>query len=268
MLLVALAVVGLACADKEGNTNNTPADSPDVAAVQVTMNGLRAALAEGDVAGVADLWTDAGLQQVFHETRDSFTSNTGYYVEAKQYSLGVSSEPTVASDTASTVAPLFFRLVGVVRRFSLTKVDGVWKIDGATLSVTDPGGAVPIEVTFGDYTVDADIAAIVDGNIALQISNPTSKIHELNILTAPSDHDLTSFFEHPELEPPLPEGRSMPEGFDFIGGVSAIEPGATVTVVFSQVLPPARYAMFCNAEDDSTADAHSKRGEFVEFTIG
>jgi hypothetical protein len=144
----------------------------------------------------------------------------------------------------------------------------LWRVDGAKLTTSDAGDAAVVEIAFGDDSIDFDASTIVDGNIALQIHNPTDSQHDLNILTAPPERDLGPFFKHPELEPPLPEGRSMPEGFDFVGGANRIEPGATVTVVFSTALPAARYVFFCNAEDDSPAGAHSMRGEFAEFTIG
>ena len=229
------------------------------------MQAVGDALAAGDVAGFLERWTDNGLEQLFHETSDSF--QTGYYVGAKQYSLGVSSETTVSGDTATTVAALYFRLVGVVRRFSLIRQDGVWKIDGGTLTTTDAGEAAVIDVDFGDSAILFDASAIVDGNIALRVHNSTTQRHELNILTAVPERDITAFFEHPEDEPPLPEGRSMPEGTDFVGGVSAIDPGVTVTVLFSEPLPAARYVFFCNSEDDPSGQPHSKSGEFAEFTI-
>ena len=74
-------------------------------------------------------------------------------------------------------------------------------------------------------------------------------------------------FENPEDAPPLPEGRSMPEGFDFIGGINRIEPGMSVTLLFLNPLPAARYAMFCNDEDAQSGEPHSKSGEYAEFTI-
>ena len=214
-----------------------------------------------------ELWTDNGLQQVFYESGDAFVANTGYYLGTKQYSLGASSAPTVVGNTATTVAPMFFRLVGAAREFSLVKMDGVWKVDGATLTTTDVGDAMPIDVAFGESSILFDSSAITDGNIALQVHNPTTRRHELNILTAPPEQDVAAVFEHPEDAPPLPEGKSMPEGFDFVGGVVGIEPGLTVTVLFAQTLPAARYFMFCNNEDDPPGEPHSKRGEFLEFTI-
>ena len=260
--LVACLAIGLiACGD---DADIDRADSPDVAAVDATMQGVRDALAAGDVEGFLELWTDDGLQQLFHETSASF--QTGYYIGAKQYNLGESSDTTVSGDTATTVAPLYFRLVGVVRRFSLIRQDGVWKVDGGTLATADAGDATVIDVDFGDSAILFDASAIVDGNIALRVHNTTATRHELNILTALPDRDITAFFEHPEDEPPLPEGRSMPEGTDFIGGVSSIDPGVTVTILFSETLPAARYVFFCNAEDES-GQPHSKKGEFAEFTI-
>jgi hypothetical protein len=59
----------------------------------------------------------------------------------------------------------------------------------------------------------------------------------------------------------------MPDGFDFVGGVSAIDPGVTVTVVFLRTLPSARYVMFCGAEGEPPGAPHSEQGEFAEFTI-
>ncbi len=260
-LVACLAISVVACSD---DATTDRADSPDVAAVDATMQGVRDALAAGDVDGFLELWTDNGLQQLFHETSASF--QTGYYIGAKQFSLGASSDITMSGDTATTVAALYFRLVGVVRRFSLIRQEGVWKIDGGTLTTADTGDATVIDVDFGGSAILFDPSVIVDGDIALRVHNSTAERHELNILTALPDRDITAFFEHPELEPPLPEGRSMPEGTDFIGGVSAIDPGVTVTVLFSEPLPAARYVFFCNAEDES-GQAHSKTGEFAEFTI-
>ena len=167
LLIVACLVIGLAACSDEAKTD------PDVAAVEATMQAVGDALAAGDVAGFLERWTDNGLEQLFHETSDSF--QTGYYVGAKQYSLGVSSETTVSGDTATTVAALYFRLVGVVRRFSLIRQDGVWKIDGGTLTTTDAGEAAVIDVDFGDSAILFVASAIVDGNIALRVHNSTAQ---------------------------------------------------------------------------------------------
>ncbi|MGK2851889.1 MAG: hypothetical protein ACSLFN_13375 [Candidatus Limnocylindrales bacterium] len=232
------------------------------------MDAASAALAARDVAGFMESWTDDGLQQVFYEFGDAFVANTGYHIGAGQYSLGAATAPSVHGDTATTVAPLFFRLVGVVREFTLVRVDLGWRIDGAALTTTDVPDADPVDVAFGESSMVFDSSTVTDGDIALQIHNPTTRRHQLNILSAPPEQDLAAFFEHPEDAPPVPEGMSMPEGVDFVGGVVGIEPGASVTMVFSQALPAARYFMFCNSEDGAPGEPHSKRGEFLEFTIG
>jgi hypothetical protein len=82
-----------------------------------------------------------------------------------------------------------------------------------------------------------------------------------------ADGAIAPAVEHQENAPPLPEGRSKPARFDFVGGVVGIEPATAVTVVFSRPLPPARYAVFCNAEDGSTAEPHSAKRGFLELTI-
>jgi hypothetical protein len=263
IVFVACLAIGLIACSDDAKTDR--AESADVAAVDATMEAVRDTLAAGDVAGFLNLWTDNGLQQLFHETSDSF--ETGYYVGAKQYSLGASAGTTVSGDAATTFAALYFRLVGVVRQFSLVRQDGVWKVDGGTLATADAGNAAVIDVAFGESTIEFDPSLIVDGNIALRVHNSTAQRHELNMLTALPERDITAFFEHPEDEPPVPEGRSMPEGTDFIGGVSSIDPGVTVTILFSETLPAARYVFFCNSEDDPSGTPHSKSGEFAEFTI-
>lgn len=244
------------------------AATADVAAVEATMKAARDSLAAGDAVAFLESWTDDGLQQVFHESGDAFIANSGYYVGARQYRLGASSAPIVTGSTATVVAPLFFRLVGTARQFNLVEVDGEWKIDGAAPTTIEVDEAMPIGITFGESSITYEAAAITQPDIALQVRNPTSRRHELNILTAPPDQDIAEFFEHPEDAPPVPEGKSMPDGFDFVGGVNDIEPGMAVTVLFSGELPPARYVMFCNSEDDATGEPHSRSGEFLEFTIG
>lgn len=261
VLAVGVVFVVPAC-DAKSNVEST-----DLAAVEATIQAARDALAAGNAADFGEFWTDNGLLQVFHEDSVAFRTNTAYYVEAKQFSLGDAVNTAVHGDTATTVVPLFFRLVGVVRELTLVKVGELWRIDGATLTTTDAGDARVIGVEFGADAIQFDRALIVDGNIALRVHNPTSVVHELNILTAPADQDLADFFEHPENGPPVPEGRSMPDGFDFVGGVSSIAPGETVTILFARELPAARYAMFCNAETDALSEPHSERGEFGEFTI-
>jgi hypothetical protein len=265
VFFLVLTTVVAACAS-DSSTN--AADVAEVASVEASLQAVRDALAAGDVAGFMERWTDKALQEAFYEFGDAFRANTGYYVGAKQYRLGPElAAPTVAGGTATVVAPLFFRLVGPVRQLSLVKIDGVWTIDGARLTATDVADATPIGVTFGESSISLDSSPAVHANIALQVRNPTPRRHELNILTAPSEQDLAAFFEHPENGPPVPEGKSMPEGFDFVGGVVGIEPGVNVTVLFSQALPAARYVMFCNSTDDPAGEPHSKAGEFLEFTI-
>ncbi|HEY7627370.1 MAG TPA: hypothetical protein VH761_09895, partial [Ilumatobacteraceae bacterium] len=261
LFLIAVLAAVPACGD---DSKSDDAEAVDVAAVEATLRAARDDLSTGDVAGFMESWTDNGLQQVFHEAGEAFIANSGYYVGARQYVLGASSAPVVVGDTATAVAPLFFRLLGVVREFTLIKVDGAWKIDSAAMTTTDVDNA--IDIAFGESSIGFDSSAITEDTAALQVRNPTTRRHELNVLTAPPELDIAAFFEHPEDAPPVPEGMSMPEGFDFVGGVVDIEPGMTLTVLFSQSLPPARYAMFCNSEDGATAEPHSKRGEFLEFT--
>lgn len=244
------------------------AATADVAAVEATIRVARDSLAAGDAVAFMEAWTDDGLQQAFHESGDAFIANSGYYVGARQYRLGASSAPIVADSIATVVAPLFFRLVGTARKFTLVEVDGEWKIDGVALTTMEVDDVTPIGITFGESSITYESAAVAPADVALRVGNPTTRRHELNILTAPPDQDMAAFFEHPEDAPPVPEGKSMPDGFDFVGGVNDIEPGMTVTVLFSSALPPARYVMFCNSEDDSTGEPHSRRGEFLEFTIG
>jgi hypothetical protein len=264
LLLLAVAVMIPAAACNRGSSGG---DAVEVAAVDAAIDAARHALAAGDVAGFMAVWTENGLQQVFYEAGEAFMANSGYYVGTKQYTLGESSTPTVMGDTATVVAPLFFRLVGAARQFTLRRFDGTWKIDAAALTTIDPRDATPVGVTFRDSTIRLDAADVADGNIALQVHNPSRSRHELNILTAPPEEDIASFFEHPEDAPPVPEGRSMPDGFDFVGGVVGIEPGTTVTVLFSKALPPARYVLFCNGEDGGSTGPHSRTGEFVELAI-
>ena len=50
---------------------------------------------------------------------------------------------------------------------SVVKVDGKWKIDGATLTTTEVGDARSIDVAFDESSIAFDSSAIKDGNIAL-----------------------------------------------------------------------------------------------------
>ena len=151
------------------------------------------------------VWTDAGLQDVFYESGYAFAGNTGYYLAAKQYRLGPeTSAPVVLGDSATVVAPLFFRLVGPVRKLSLTRRASAWVIDGAELASTQVSDATAVGVSFDGSSIRFEGAGPTNGDIALQIRNPTSRTHQLNILTAPPDQDLVAFFEHPENGPPVP----------------------------------------------------------------
>jgi len=240
--------------------------SVEEAAVEVAIQQTSAALAAGDVEAFVDHWTDDGLQQVFAESTETFARQSGYYVQARQWALGPPSQTEVSGTTATSIAPLFFRLVGAPRRFSMVREAGTWKIDGAELTTTDVGDARVVDVILEGSSIDLDASAIVDGDIALDVRNGTSDVHELNIITVPKSRDMAAFFAHPELEPPLPEGRSMPDGMDFIGGINRLEPGARVTVLFQQPLPPGRYVLFCNVEDPS-GRPHARLGEYIEFTV-
>jgi hypothetical protein len=238
----------------------------DAAAVEATMDQVSAALDAGDVEAFVASWTDAGLEQVFSETTATFATQTGYYVEAIQWSLGPTTDTVVTGTSATTVAPLFFRLVGAPRRFSLVNDGVTWRIDGADLTTADTGDATVVDVTFDGVPASLTVSEVPDGDIALNVHNATQVVHEVNIITVPVSRDMTAFFEHPELEPPLPEGRSMPEGMDFIGGIHRIAAGATVTVLLQRALPPGRYVLFCNAGDEA-GDEHSRAGEFFDFTV-
>jgi hypothetical protein len=262
--VVIVVVVGSGCASAAATD---PASAAEIASIETTLQVARDALAAGDVPSFMAQWTDAGLQDVFYESGGAFIGNTGYYVGAKQYRLGAeTSAPVVLGDSATVVVPLFFRLVGPARKFSLVKQGGVWVIDGAELTSAQVHDATAVGVTFDESSIRFETSGPTNGDIALQVRNPTTRTHQFNILTAPPDQDLVAFFEHPENGPPVPAGRSMPDGFDFVGGVVGIEPGMSVTVFVYEVLPPGRYVMFCNAEDDA-GGVHSRHGEFLEFTI-
>ncbi|MDL2334779.1 MAG: hypothetical protein QFC55_01940 [Chloroflexota bacterium] len=263
--LILVVAVGSGCANA---ARTDPASAAEVAAIETTLQTARDALVAGDVPGFMKEWTDSGLQDVFYESGNAFVGNTGYYLAAKQYRLGAAtSAPVVLGDSAAVVAPLYFRLVGPVRKFSLVKQGGIWVIDGAELASTQVTDTTAIGVAFKESSIRFETTAPINGDIALQVRNPTARTHQLNILTAPPDQDVVAFFEDPESAPPVPEGRSMPEGFDFVGGVVGIEPGMTVTVLMYDVLPPGRYVLFCNEEDNAGGGPHSMRGEYLEFTI-
>ncbi len=265
LAFVLAVAVGSGCASAVGTDS---ASAAEVAAIEATLQAARDALVAGDVPGFMTEWTDSGLQDVFYESGDAFVGNTGYYLAAKQYRLGAeTSAPVLLGDRATAVAPLYFRLVGPVRQFSLVKRSGVWVIDGAELASTQVIDATAISVAFDESSIRFETTAPMNGDVALQVRNPTTRTHQLNILTAPPDQDLVAFFEHPESAPPVPEGKSMPEGFDFIGGVVGIAPGMSVTVLMHDVLPPGRYVLFCNEEDDAGGGPHSLHGEYLEFTI-
>jgi hypothetical protein len=157
-------------------------------------------------------------------------------------------------------------LVGAARRFSLVQVGGAWKIDAADLTTTDVPAVQLVQVTLGGSSLGFDASAIHNGDVALDVRNPTSDVHELSIITVPASMDMADFFAHPERQAELPEGHSMPTGMDFIGGITRIQPGAEVTIVFRRPLPAAHYVLFCNVEDGSDTP-HARLGEFTEFTI-
>ena len=71
-------------------------------------------------------------------------------------------------------------LAQAVRQFSLIRQDGVWKVDGGALTTADAGDATLIDVDFGESAIEFDVSAIVDGNIALRVTNSTTQRHELN----------------------------------------------------------------------------------------
>ena len=262
---VLAVTVGGGCANAVGTD---PASAAEVAAIETTLQTARDALVTGDVPGFMNEWTDSGLKDVFYESGDAFVGNTGYYLAARQYRLGAeTSAPVVQGDQATVVAPLFFRLVGPVRKFSLIKQGDAWVINGAQLTTTEVRDATTVGVVYDGSSIRFESSAPADGKIALQVRNPTSQTHQLNILTAPVGQDLTVFFEHPEDAPPVPEGRSMPEGFDFVGGVVGIGPGMSVTVLMYQDLPPGRYVLFCNSEDGADGAVHSRKGEYLEFAV-
>jgi hypothetical protein len=259
VVAVGLGTTASACGGDDGRSDTT-------VAVEATVQAAGAALAAGEVEAFVPLWTDDGLQQVFSETTGTFAERSGYYVRAKQWTLGPPSQTHVSGTTATTVAALSFRLVGAPRRFSLMSEGGAWKIDGAELTTVEVRDARLVEVAVGTFPMALDASSIGDGDIALNVRNATGDIHELDIMTVPRSKDVASFFAHPELEAALPEGRSMPDGMDFIGGISRIAPGATVTVLFGHALPPGRYVLFCNVEDAS-GQPHAQLGEYTEFTV-
>jgi hypothetical protein len=261
-LLIVAVVFGMAVSACGGDDGRSDAS----AAVESTIQAAGAALAAGDVEGFVARWTDEGMRQVFDETTRTFPEGSGYYVRAKQWTLGPAAQTRVAGTRATTVAVLSFRLVGAPRRFSLVNEGGAWKIDGAELTTVDVPDARSVEVAVGTFPMALDASSIGDGDIALNVRNATGDIHELDIMTVPRSKDVASFFAHPELEAALPEGRSMPDGMDFIGGISRIAPGATVTILFGHALPPGRYVLFCNVED-APGQPHAQLGEYTEFTV-
>lgn len=230
------------------------------------MERVSAALDAGDVDAFVAQWTDDGLEQVFGQTTATFATQTGYYVEAIQWSLGPAADTVVTGTTATTVAPLFFRMVGAPRRFSLVNDGAAWKIDGADLATVDAPDDQLAGVTIAGSAIGVEPGSIQDRTRALEVRNATTNVHELMIMSVPMTFDISAFFAHPELGSELPEGQSMPDGTDFVGGVNAIEPGTTVTMLLRQGLQSGRYVLFCNVED-SAGVPHAEQGEYADFTV-
>lgn len=143
-------------------------------------------------------------------------------------------------------------------------IDGDWKV-GAGKAVTRPvpDGVRSVDLALKEYGYDYDKSAAAAGNIAFNVTNTGTELHEVVVFRLTTDAPLA------EIGEALLAGgleTTLPPGVEYLSFGGLFEPGDNGTGLFNEPLANGRYMLVCFV---STAGAptHVALGMASEFTV-
>ena len=250
VMLLALALIApmvlVACGgdgDDEGEVED---------AVRIVIDNLN----QKNVEGLLARFTDKGLQELFDMTREDARREFAESNAGPPASVRNLSNTKVSGDTATIDAELTFGIVIELSRLSMIMEGGIWKIDGEDqLSPAIPTGMTIVDVGLTEFAFVYNPAALTSGNVAFKLENVGEQEHQLLIAKVPEG-------------PPLFDLLTQDDVVEFVGGID-VEPGTQRNLVFTEALPPGRYAVVCFLPDvnDPEGTPHAFKGMMSEFTI-
>jgi hypothetical protein len=239
-------------------------EEDEAAAAEQSVRDLAAAWNAREINAFGDGFTDAGLNSVFGSeepmSREDILASVAEDIGDGALDIReISSELT---DPGADVTVLW--VSGHVLehfRFSLVLDGDDWKIDGQEeLPVDVPAGLPVVNVDTDEFSFNFDAAQIEPGKrFTLQASNVGKQQHHLLMAKVPVGIDLQEALRSDEDIP----------GFESVGAMHPIEPGAKGTLVIEAPLEPGRYVFVCFLPDtdDPEGTPHAFKGMATDFTI-
>ena len=252
-----------------GNLAATPVPIPseeEAAAAQIEsiLKDVADAFNRKNVDAYLASWTDKGLQEGFAVSRD----------EALQYLTESIGEPLIEFRNVSGV-----ELTDSGATFEVDFVDGA-VVKHSRLSIIDQGkgpqidgieyldtpipeGTTAVDLGLREFAFDFDANAIGNGNIAFKVRNAGKQQHEAVLVNVPEGVDVAAAYQQAF------DSETEPQGFETIAYGGPFDPGATSSLVFTEVLAPGRYALVCffPDSDDPEGTPHAFKGMIGGFTI-
>ncbi len=190
-----------------------------------------------DTEGFAASFTDKGIS----ETLLSLPALLG----EPSIALRRVMDATISSDTA-TIHAMF--ALGTQRnsvRYHMSKLGGVWKIDGEErLSPKIQGNTTVVDVRLDRCASTFDSETLTERNVALRVENAGEERHHLILKKVPEELDLARLLQSDE-----PPSQDV-EDVAFVGAPLA---GELINVAFTEALQPGRYVLLCYPRDPKHA---------------
>ena len=233
------------------------ASAPDeAAAVMDTVRSFVLAFDEHDGKGFVDHLTDNFCTSGFGSPCDTLRA-TPADLFAGQPAIEIRSVAVPVIDNDSAGVDVVGRIQGGLHHVhvGLVRTAGKWLVDALEVDASPPV-ALPqdipvVDVTLKEFSFTFDAKMLSSGVFALRVHNVGTVQHELVIKRV--DTNAVLLGDAATLAIP-------------VAGISAIDPGATSTVVLAEQLSPGHYFIFCEVSDGQ-GKTHLDHGMSAEFTV-
>lgn len=249
--VMGLFVVVSACAGSGKATGDSGASTE----VERTVRSFLLAFDEHNGDAFAGGLTEQMCTNDFGESCDALKLHAAD-IFAGQPSIDVRSVATSVIEGKTAAVDLVTRVQTGLHHTHLDLVltDGAWLVDNleldASTPVALPAGVPVVDVSLNEFAFGLDTAQLSSGIFALRVRNEGGLQHELVIKRVDDNAELLGA-----------DVTAIP-----VAGISAIDPGATSSVVLAEQLPPGHYFIFCEVEDGE-GGTHLDHGMATEFTV-
>ena len=246
------------------SASETAASAEVAAAAEAGLGNVLACLNSGDYIGLAALMTPSMIEFVTGFSANPY--DIPVVMEGSAPIEVVATGDTTVDDTGRVGVQIVYRGLFAVpgtmqaERWYLVDVDGVWKLDGISMTTAQEGfmpEATVVEVQLVDFAFALTANEIPAGPVILRFSN-TSYSHQGHVGVVVAVEELSA--------EQIIEGEELPE--DQVTGYygsAYVEPGSVADLIFEN-LEAGTYTLAC---DVPTADGveHWQLGMVAQFDV-